>query len=102
MRKVLFTLILSFLLLFPDLSLAQTTTTGICDLYSNFRKTMSQNHLELDKFFLNENEVKFELYSQPKGSRWVLIVVSFDPIKRPLACIVESGNFIMSGRTSSF
>lgn len=101
MKKILFILILSFSLLFPELVQAEVKTQG-CQLYTNFREEMAKNHLELDKFFLDRDEVKYELYSKAEGNTWILVVVGFDPIRRPIACLVGQGDFIMSGRTKSF
>lgn len=102
MKKILVTLILSFFLLFPNYAKAQLKAQLSCKPYSEFRTEIARQKLELEKYFLDAEEMKYELYTRADGSGWIMIIVMFDSAKRPLACLVNRGDFIMSSRTKSF
>jgi hypothetical protein len=98
MKKVLLILFLAFSLIFPQNLNAQTLS---CMSYSEFRQDMTKRDFELERFFLDEQDTMFELYSKASGG-WVLIAVGYDMFKRKAACIIKQGPFIQSVPQKSF
>ena len=98
MKKVLLILFLAFSLIFPQNLNAQTLS---CMSYSQFRQDMIKKDFELERFFLDQKDNMFELYSKTSGG-WILIAVGYDIFNRKAACIINQGPFIQSVPQKSF
>ncbi len=101
MKKLLSILVLSCLLLLPNITEAVSAPVK-CMAYSDFREKMKNKSFELDKYFLDNDSTLHEFYSQAKGSKWILVVITYNSIRLKYACLENLGDFQISAPTSSY